>query len=229
METIRVPICGTDKTRTVETNNGMWCARELWRRVWELLPPGPVGRQAMLVDVGCAHHGWTCDDYWVFRVDANEDVRQASETPLTTGNLNETWPLTDDKVDVVTAVEVIEHVENPWHFLREATRVARQCVVLTTPNPECDLGRQMFSRHGVLFGFTAAERAQALHKTPIFSWQLEAMAAETGWRLAHLGGASPPADHEPLAAKGVAALNDDTLVTNCAERRRVAMFLAPGV
>jgi SAM-dependent methyltransferase len=45
-------------------------------------------------------------------------------------------PLPDATADVVAAVEVIEHLENPRRFVRELVRVARRggWVVLTTPN-----------------------------------------------------------------------------------------------
>ena len=35
------------------------------------------------------------------------------------------WPLVDGSADVVAAVEVIEHLENPWAFVRSLARLAR--------------------------------------------------------------------------------------------------------
>ncbi len=43
-------------------------------------------------------------------------------------------PLDDDAVDTVVLLEVIEHLEDPEDLLREARRVARSGVVLSTPN-----------------------------------------------------------------------------------------------
>src|SRR4029453_17874941 len=45
-------------------------------------------------------------------------------------------PVPDDVADVVAAVEVIEHLENPRRLMREMTRVALRggWVVITTPN-----------------------------------------------------------------------------------------------
>lgn len=45
-----------------------------------------------------------------------------------------TLPLDDDSVDTVFLFEVIEHLEEPAELLREARRVARQTVLLSTPN-----------------------------------------------------------------------------------------------
>jgi 2-polyprenyl-3-methyl-5-hydroxy-6-metoxy-1,4-benzoquinol methylase len=44
--------------------------------------------------------------------------------------------LPDNYADVVVAVETIEHVENPWAFMRELVRLAKPggSVIVTTPN-----------------------------------------------------------------------------------------------
>jgi len=48
----------------------------------------------------------------------------------------EEWPVAAGEADVVTAVETIEHLENPWAFVRALVRIARPggWVVVTTPN-----------------------------------------------------------------------------------------------
>lgn len=43
-------------------------------------------------------------------------------------------PLADGAVDTVLLVEVLEHLEDPAVLLREARRVARRSVLVTTPN-----------------------------------------------------------------------------------------------
>jgi 2-polyprenyl-3-methyl-5-hydroxy-6-metoxy-1,4-benzoquinol methylase len=46
------------------------------------------------------------------------------------------WPIVDGAADVVTAVETIEHLENPWAFVRSLTRIVKPggWIVVTTPN-----------------------------------------------------------------------------------------------
>jgi SAM-dependent methyltransferase len=46
----------------------------------------------------------------------------------------ERLPLADDSVDTVLLLEVIEHLDDPAALLREARRVARVNVLLSTPN-----------------------------------------------------------------------------------------------
>lgn len=50
-------------------------------------------------------------------------------------------PFSDGLADVVAAVETIEHLENPWRFVRELARVAKPgaWVMVTTPNQESAL------------------------------------------------------------------------------------------
>jgi 2-polyprenyl-3-methyl-5-hydroxy-6-metoxy-1,4-benzoquinol methylase len=46
------------------------------------------------------------------------------------------WPPSDLQADVVAAVETIEHLENPWAFVRALARLTRPggWMVITTPN-----------------------------------------------------------------------------------------------
>ena len=46
----------------------------------------------------------------------------------------ERLPFGDESYDLVTAIDVIEHLENPMQFLREALRVTRAQAVFVTPN-----------------------------------------------------------------------------------------------
>jgi 2-polyprenyl-3-methyl-5-hydroxy-6-metoxy-1,4-benzoquinol methylase len=49
-------------------------------------------------------------------------------------------PLAGDSVDTVILIEVVEHLEDPAALLREARRVARRNVLVTTPNCTQDFG-----------------------------------------------------------------------------------------
>jgi 2-polyprenyl-3-methyl-5-hydroxy-6-metoxy-1,4-benzoquinol methylase len=53
----------------------------------------------------------------------------------------ERLPLDDDSVDTVILLEVIEHLEDPAALLMEAKRVARQGVLVSTPNCTQSFGR----------------------------------------------------------------------------------------
>jgi len=51
-------------------------------------------------------------------------------------DLNKAWPYSDSYFDFVACIEGIEHLENPFHLIREAARVLRGggSLIITTPN-----------------------------------------------------------------------------------------------
>lgn len=51
-------------------------------------------------------------------------------------DLNKNWPYSTSHFDYVVLVEAIEHLENPWHIVREANRVLKLegLLLVSTPN-----------------------------------------------------------------------------------------------
>lgn len=98
-------------------------------------------RGGVLVDVGCGNGQlWPHLRDRVDRIVGVDAVRypgvpddaEFQRVDLDTGRVD----LPDDYADVVTAVETIEHLENPRAFLRELRRITRPggVIVVTTPN-----------------------------------------------------------------------------------------------
>jgi len=83
-------------------------------------------------------------------------------------------PFTDESFDTVIASEVIEHVESPFVLISELLRIAKNSVILTTPNPQSNYSRRLFKRTGFLYWFTPADFNY--HCSPVFLWQLELFA-----------------------------------------------------
>ena len=52
-------------------------------------------------------------------------------------DIEKSWPIKDNTVDILTALEVLEHLHNPSHFIAEARRILRPggFVFITTPSP----------------------------------------------------------------------------------------------
>jgi len=94
-----------------------------------------------LVDVGCGGGGlWRVladrfDEYC--GVDAVRYESFPADAEFHQVDLDRPdWPVLPGLADVVAAVETIEHLENPWAFVRALTRLAKPggFVVVTTPN-----------------------------------------------------------------------------------------------
>jgi 2-polyprenyl-3-methyl-5-hydroxy-6-metoxy-1,4-benzoquinol methylase len=94
-------------------------------------------------------------------------------------------PLPDGNVDVVVAVETVEHLENPRAFFRELTRIAKPggTFVVTTPNQ-----LSLLAKLGLVFknNYPAfAGSNYPAHLTALLEIDLRRMAAECGW--SHVG------------------------------------------
>jgi 2-polyprenyl-3-methyl-5-hydroxy-6-metoxy-1,4-benzoquinol methylase len=98
-----------------------------------------IGR--CIADVGCGRgdlYGYVGSRFAryvgidVVRYDGYPDAAEFCTLDLDSGNI----PLADASMDVVTAVEVIEHLENPREFMRKLVRLVKPggWVIVTTPN-----------------------------------------------------------------------------------------------
>jgi SAM-dependent methyltransferase len=105
---------------------------------------------------------------------------QPVDIDIHAANLNEGFPFADGEFDVVVATEVIEHVENPWHFVRELYRITKPggAVVISTPNLANVYTRLWFALTGRLYNFLESAYQGIGHITPIYLWNLKRMAEE---------------------------------------------------
>ena len=81
-----------------------------------------------------------------------------------------------DKYDMVLAVEIIEHIENPWKYLSDCLSVLKErgIIVLSTPNISSFPSRLRLFMRGTLIGYEKADLAHG-HITPLSFVQLENM------------------------------------------------------
>ena len=73
------------------------------------------------------------------------------------------------KFDIVTCMELIEHIENPFKLIRELSRVTKKngVVVLSTPNVQSWYYRIYYMLTGKLIGFEQKDGYSFDHITPI--------------------------------------------------------------
>jgi len=127
-------------------------------------------------------------------------------------------PLADQSADVVTAVEVIEHLENPRAFCRELARVAKPggWVVVTTPNQLSLLSLLTLLLKNRFGAFQ--DSAYPAHITALLEVDLRRIAAECALEAVHLcytgQGRIPgsPAHYPAAMSAGLPRLLSDNLV-----------------
>lgn len=156
----------------------------VYREVAAVLRGRAVG--GTLLDVGCGT-GTLCEyvkgqfDRYVgadaVRYDEFPTGQEFHLIDLDSGRV----PVADGFADVVTAVEVIEHLENPRLLARELTRLTKPggWVVVTTPNQLSLLSKLTL----LLFNEFNAFRASCYpaHLTALLEVDLRRIAGECGW------------------------------------------------
>ena len=151
-----------------------------------------VSRRGPLLDLGCGtgawlarlqQHGFTdvlgidCDAA-AFGLDGTNHIALDLNTPFSAGIAR--------NYDVITALEVIEHVESPAGFLREARKLINPHGVMfvTTPNVECIQGRLRFLLQGKLRNFEDDRTDDPTRISPQLSSLMPRLAARAGWTIA---------------------------------------------
>lgn len=71
--------------------------------------------------------------------------------------------------DGIVASEIIEHLENPWHFFRQCQTLLKPGgrVILSTPNTQSSASIAAFLRSGNFLWFTDADRDLEGHISPL--------------------------------------------------------------
>ncbi|HVZ23542.1 MAG TPA: class I SAM-dependent methyltransferase [Vicinamibacterales bacterium] len=122
----------------------------------------------------------------VYACDADAALFAAGDVPAVhfqIADLNSPFPYADGSFTALCAVEVIEHLENPRHFLRECHRTLRPggLVVVTTPNVLNVASLLTLSLRGHLVYFSQKEYRSNHHITPVRLQDFENIFAEIGF------------------------------------------------
>lgn len=86
--------------------------------------------------------------------------------------------------DAVMSVEVIEHLENPWNYIRELGSLLKSdgLMFLTTPNIENFLSKAVFLRTGRFLSFDEAGLSYG-HINPLTMWELRLILDKSGFKF----------------------------------------------
>ncbi len=85
------------------------------------------------------------------------------------------------KFDIVLGIEIIEHIENPWGYIRCLASMLRPSgvIVVTTPNITSWLSRFRFLLEGRFQHFGEAQLSYG-HIAPISAWELQLIFERSG-------------------------------------------------
>ena len=95
-------------------------------------------------------------------------------------NLNEPWPDLHRELDVIIALEVIEHLENPRHFIRNVISWLRPggLAIISTPNQLSFASKTCFFLRGQHQHFQ--ESCYPAHITPLLPVDFQRICGEVG-------------------------------------------------
>lgn len=148
-------------------------------------------KSAAILDLGagsgalCAR--WRDAGYTVSALDiVREGFRLPSEIPFFEADLNGAFADgVGSRFDALSAIEVIEHVENPRHFLRQCARLLKPGgqLILSTPNIDNPLSKALFVRDGLFQWFGDTDYTTHGHLMPIPQRLLARCARECGFEM----------------------------------------------
>lgn len=181
-------IAGHDANAYEQRQKG-YSPEDIRDAAWEL-----AGRSAsgLVLDIGSGEGGW------IKRLKSNPNIRQIIGTDIVdagAGGLEgvdffvvdvsrEPLPCAAGAADWVFALEVIEHLTNPRHFVLEAYRSLAEGgrLFLSTPCNESLTARLSFLFRGYFPAFCEHDYLVSGHITPIIETDLRRMASESGFK-----------------------------------------------
>jgi SAM-dependent methyltransferase len=100
-------------------------------------------------------------------------------------NLDQGLPFRDQSVEGIAAIEVLEHLENPIGFVREASRCLQRggWLALTTPNVKSISSRLSFLVRGHHLYFGPKDYEANGHINPVSIEQIRSVAERTGMTI----------------------------------------------
>lgn len=156
------------------------------RHLLTLAPPGKAlldlaaGSGALALRL--SDHGYTVTATDI----VDENFRLKGIVPFVGADLNSNFSdQFDHKFDIISAVEIIEHVENPRHFFRQCSKLLNSGGILfvSTPNLESPVSKAFFIHLGNFQWFADAEYRSEGHINPVAPWLLRKCALETGFHI----------------------------------------------
>ena len=170
----------------------------------------PRGSRVLDVGAGAGAFSQRLADagYEVTAVDVDESKWMATDVRFRVLDVADGLKVSvDTEYDAIFCLEIIEHLENPFEFMRDTIEVVRPggLMFLSTPNVTSFLSRALFFLRGELHQFGPADLSYG-HITPMTFHHLETAASRAGWRVVRRvpGGYLPVFDLSSLTIRSLA-------------------------
>lgn len=172
---------GTTTLNRFEQSQGRSCDA-IYEKAWSLLE----SLEGRFLDLGCGQGAFLTllkerGKTQLNGCDAHRYAGFPEEIEFSQVDLNGNSPFPDESFDCVTALEVIEHLENPRTLIREMKRLVRPggLIVVTTPNNESLTSLLSLALRGHYSAF--ADACYPAHITPVLEIDLRRMLTESGF------------------------------------------------
>ncbi len=113
------------------------------------------------------------------------DKFKVKDIPVKHVDLNHDFPA-ENSYDVITAIEILEHLENPFHFFRQIGHILAPggFAIVSTPNIEGRMSRLEFLLNGNYRWFDEGAYQEWGHILPLSRWQLDRILNRAGLGIA---------------------------------------------
>lgn len=119
----------------------------------------------------------------------------SGSVPFIEADLNNSFAaIIGREFDAVISMEVIEHLENPWQFLRQIVQLVRPggTAIVSTPNIDTPRSLLSFTKFGTFKYFKDSDYGPGGHISPISQWQLRKIFERAGFSEIRMEGFGKP-------------------------------------
>ena len=167
-----------------ETGEGGTGRKNVYDKVLELMPED---KSVRILDAGCGvgegSKRLLAKGYKnVTALDKNNKLK--IDVPFIKVNLNKDITI-KRKFDVIICQELIEHLENPRHLLRELKKILsdKGIIILTTPNLFCWKARIYYPLRGRIWAFRKVDYEVSGHITPVTRYDFQRICSEENLKI----------------------------------------------
>jgi SAM-dependent methyltransferase len=162
----------------------------VFQKIYEFGNLKDTTKKLNILDWGCGEGAFTKrlldNGYSVTSVDVSKDNFFVENSNFIQLNFNNNHELSafvqsnNEKFDVVVGMEVIEHIENPWEYIRQLKSMLKPggLIIITTPNITSWHSRLRFLIYGNYDDFTPLSQFE--HINPITPWEMNLIFTRIG-------------------------------------------------